>query len=353
MAWVRYDDQFYANPKVTAVVAEDAASLALHVLANTWTNAQKVPGFVPAHQCGVLVCDRTLGKTWAEVLVRHGLWHDVADMCEACQEEYAALPAGVAGYVFHNAKQYRAPARERQTPGTAAELSEKRREAGRRGGRASAAKRNRTKASTSKQSEAKRASEANGGASRPSEGEGAAADVTATNAQQDQLFPPAETQQSAQANQANRVSKTSKSSSNRVTPEPEPEGFASNEANIPPTAGTAPPSPPAGRALNAGDVVAAYMQGAKAAGRRAPTEALRGRVGKSATSLIKQKIPAQDLLAAAFNCGFKGWSDLDVQLQRDEDPAKSRDSSKSSTSNGSGPDVPKGHIYSDNPKDYR
>ncbi len=49
-------------------------------------------------------------------------------------------PPARAGPIIHNAKEYRAPARDRLTPGTAADLSEKRREAGRRGGLASAAK---------------------------------------------------------------------------------------------------------------------------------------------------------------------------------------------------------------------
>ncbi|MEU0078602.1 hypothetical protein ABZY58_11950 [Micromonospora tulbaghiae] len=141
MAWVRYDDNFYSNPKVTAVVAEDPGALALHVLANTWTNKQKTPGFVPIHQPSVLLCDRPLGAKWAGVLVRSGLWHERATPCEECAAEYAELPASAEGFLFHNAKEYRAPARDRTTPGTPADLSEKRRAAGRRGGQVSAAKR--------------------------------------------------------------------------------------------------------------------------------------------------------------------------------------------------------------------
>lgn len=257
MAWVRYDDQFHVNPKVTAVIAEDAAALALHVLANTWTNSQKRMGFVPRHQPGVLVCDRTQGTTWAKVLVRHGLWHDRDNDCAACREEYADLPDDVDGFVIHNAKEYRAPARERLTSGTAADLSEKRREAGRRGGLASAARRNQTNESKSQQTKAKRqASQADEAKEGPDASPRAAVAASGTNPQvqvQAAITPPAETQQVAQASQANGVSKTSNLLLAGVSPVPgtSPYGevppgpetlFASDEAKVPPTAGADAPA---------------------------------------------------------------------------------------------------------------
>lgn len=141
MAWVRYDDQFPTNPKVTAAIVEDPGSLGLHVLANTWSNAQKRPGYVPAHQPAALLADRGLAQKWASVLVHARLWEETSNLCAECREEYADLPTDAVGYVFHNAKEYRPPARDRTTPGTSAELSEKRRAAGRAGGRAAARRR--------------------------------------------------------------------------------------------------------------------------------------------------------------------------------------------------------------------
>jgi hypothetical protein len=143
MAWVRYDDQFHDHHKVTAVVAENVAAIGLHALANTWTNGQKRKGYVPAHQAGALVCDKVLGPELAALLVKNNLWHRVADIgaCVACAEEYEALPKDLEGWVFHNSREYRAPERDRTTPGTNADLSAKRRAAGASGGRASAAKR--------------------------------------------------------------------------------------------------------------------------------------------------------------------------------------------------------------------
>ncbi|MFJ5532385.1 hypothetical protein [Streptomyces sp. NPDC093261] len=124
MAWVRYDDNFHCHPKVTAAVYEDPRAIALHVLALTWSNAQKRPGFVPSHQPGILLADKQTGKQMAAILVSVGLWEETEG-----------------GWLFHDHDKYRAPARDRTTPGTPAELSEKRRAAGQKGGRASAAKR--------------------------------------------------------------------------------------------------------------------------------------------------------------------------------------------------------------------
>ncbi|MFG1683556.1 hypothetical protein ACGFNP_25530 [Nonomuraea sp. NPDC049269] len=331
MAWVRYDDQFHVNPKVTAVIAEDAAALALHVLANTWTNSQKRMGFVPRHQPGVLVCDRTQGTAWAEVLVRHGLWHDRDNDCAACREEYADLPDDVDGFVIHNAKEYRAPARERLTSGTAADLSEKRREAGRRGGLASAARRNQTNESKSKQTEAKRqASQADEAKNEPTASTRAAVAASGTNPQvqvEAAITPPAETQQVAQASQANGVSKTSNLLLAGVSPVPgtSPYGevppetlFASDEAKVPPTAGTAKPrrTPPEDAPPNAGDVVAAWVEGAEAVSGERPGGRLIAQVGRQARELLEEGKDPSRLVEAAKAAGRKGFADLPRELLR-------------------------------------
>lgn len=302
MAWVRYDDQFHAHPKVTAVIAENPAALALHVLANTWTNGQKRMGFIPRHQPGVLVCDRSQGAEWAAVLVRYGLWHETGSECDACREEYADLPEDAVGFVIHNAQEYRAPVRDRLTPGTAADLSEKRREAGRRGGLASAAKRNRTKASTSKQTEANRqasqAKEAKPGDAAPKApvvaafGEGASMQVT------DTISRPAETQQTARANQANDVSKASNLLLAGVSPVPgtSPYGevlpetlFASDEAKTPPTAGEAAPRPD--DEVTARTIIGEWLERC----RKRPPDQVIGQMGKQVKVLLEQKIQADDI----------------------------------------------------------
>jgi hypothetical protein len=84
---------------------------------------------------------------------------------------------------------------------------------------------------------------------------------------------------------------------------------------VPPTAGAdAPP--------NAGLVVGAYVDGAKAGGQPRPDEKLRKRVGKQAGELIAQQTPMDVLLSAAWHMGAGGWNDLSIQIQRDAANAK-------------------------------
>lgn len=228
MAWVRYDDNFDSNAKVTAVIAEDPGAIGLHALANTWTNRSATPGFVPAHQPGVLLCDRSLGLKWASQLVRAGLWHERGQECDRCREYYADLPASLVGYVFHDAKDYRPPDRERQTPGTPAEISKKRQEAGRRGGRATAARRE----SAQQTGPANQANAANGLANQANLDRSASSDdgsgfgFTPVDAAAETVVSETgesgHIKQPARANAANGASKTSKRPANAVSPVPEP-----------------------------------------------------------------------------------------------------------------------------------
>lgn len=279
MAWVRYDDQFHMNLKVTAVIAEDAGAIALHVLANTWSNTQKRPGFIPAHQPGMLLCDKRKGTKWAALLVKHGLWHRRGDGCEQCREEYADLTTDVDGFVVHNAKEYRAPARDRTTAGTPSDLSEKRRQAGRSGGKASAAKREQAK-------------------------------------------------RDAEAKQANGVSKTSnlspagvspvvKASNEALTPDPEPGLFASPEANVPPSAGaSAPRAARDSNGPNAGTVVAAWIEASEAVTGERPAGRLIAQVGRQARELLDEGKNPERLVEAAAGAGRKGFADIGRELLR-------------------------------------
>ncbi|MEV5211371.1 hypothetical protein AB0K35_28245 [Micromonospora sp. NPDC053740] len=208
MAWVRYDDHFDTNPKVTGVVFDEPGALSLHLLANTWTAKQKWPGYVPTHQPATLLCDRELGTRWAAALVRFGLWHERGNECADCAEDYAHLPADAAGFVFHHAKEYRPPARDRLTPGTPADLSEKRREAGRKGGRASA---DRRKQGEAKQEQANQAS-ASSGQAKPTQSAGRRK-PDRPSADEPPLFDDAETPGPAETEVSCQASASSKPSS--------------------------------------------------------------------------------------------------------------------------------------------
>lgn len=236
MAWVRYDDHFDTNPKVTGVVFEEPGALSLHLLANTWTAKQKWPGYVPAHQPATLLCDRELGARWAAALVRFGLWHERGNECADCAEDYAHLPESAAGYVFHHAKEYRAPARDRLTPGTPPDLSEKRREAGRKGGRVSA---DRRKQGEPKQGQANQASASSGQAKPKQPGSRRKSDQPGPD--EPALFDEAETPGPAETDASCQASASSKPSNlllAGVSPVPVPgTTSASNEAEPSPTDG--------------------------------------------------------------------------------------------------------------------
>jgi hypothetical protein len=240
VAWVRYDDQFPINGKVTAVIADDAGALALQLLANTWSNTTKFPGYIPPHQPGMLLADKALAAQWAAVLVRHGMFHERGNECPECKEEYAGLPDDkMAGWVIHNAKDYRPPARDRTTPGTPADLSEKRREAGRKGGKTSAARR----ATGAKQKPANEANQATGQANaeaNPSNRASKTADGPKQTPEpeagevSDSALGAAETTPSGTGFAG--VSKASNLLEQSVSPVPVPvPGLASNEARVSPT----------------------------------------------------------------------------------------------------------------------
>lgn len=68
---------------------------------------------------------------------------------------------------------------------------------------------------------------------------------------------------------------------------------------------------------NLGQVVAAYVDGAKSAGLPTPSERFRGKVGRDARRLAeKDHVPISALITAARSMGSRGWDDLDRELQR-------------------------------------
>lgn len=310
MSWVRYDDGFDSNPKITAVIADNPAAIALHVLARTWTARQRHKGYIPEHQPGLLVCDKKLGADWAAVLLKHGCFHQRGRECSECRERIAmsGWPTQPEGFVFHQWWVYDPPARDRVTPGTPEDLSEKRRAAGRAGGLNSGKSRQRAKqnveanqangvsktvADQSKSDEAK--SEANHGYPDFASDFASSPGVSQTE-------PDVQVQ-------ANGVSKTSNAPSNSVTPEPVPVKDASNEAS------SRLPRHPA--SANVGDVVAAYVDGATSTGQPEPAGSLRARVGKQARTLIAEGTDVHTLINSAFVMGQGEWNDLAVQVRID------------------------------------
>jgi hypothetical protein len=78
------------------------------------------------------------------------------------------------------------------------------------------------------------------------------------------------------------------------------------------------PVPPSSGPRNgAAAVVAAYIDGAVAAGHPKPSGSLPARVGRDAKRLLDDGLPLDKLTTAATAMGAAGWHDLAVQLQRD------------------------------------
>lgn len=300
MAWVRWDDQIAGNQKITAAAAEDLASVGLYSLARPWTNTQAISGYVPAHQPGVIAVDKRKGPKLAAILVKHGLWHRRGEECPACQKRIAedCWPHHDDGYVIHDWWKYNAPERDRTTAGTPAEISEKRRQAGRNGGLKSAARREQTRREVEANSFGGQANEANGQAKR----------VSKTS----DLLPA-------------DASKASKPASNGVTPVPvvAPNGATTGPEPVPPTAGFAsnPEAKPDASAhwppRHVGDVVAAYVDGARAGKQPDPASSLRARVGRQAGELVADGFSLEVLATAAKRMGAGEWNDLAVQVRKD------------------------------------
>lgn len=84
MSWVRYDDGFHNHPKVMEAKLADPASLALHVLAGTWSASTSTPGIVSLAGAVAQAGTRAKALRWAGILVTAGLWHAAGHQCERC-----------------------------------------------------------------------------------------------------------------------------------------------------------------------------------------------------------------------------------------------------------------------------
>jgi hypothetical protein len=71
------------------------------------------------------------------------------------------------------------------------------------------------------------------------------------------------------------------------------------------------------RAKHAGDVVAAFVDGAVGSGQPEPAQNLRARVGRDARQLLAEGYDAETLIKAAHTMGAGEWHDLAVQVRKD------------------------------------
>jgi hypothetical protein len=287
VAWARLDDAFDDHPKVLALLDMDgaAAAIGLWTLCLTYAHRNtrkkgKTPGLIP------FTLPRRFfgpeGRSMAALLVEVGLWDEVED-----------------GWMIHDFAEY-LPAKE---------VSEARSAAGKKG----AAKRWGNKPTPP---------DGNGMAEPKQDDDKPMAPPKQDDGNlpsDDGSLPPED--DNAVASDGSRARARRDRVDVRTTvlfpgPTPEP---------VPPSAGTAPPRRDPSKPINAGDVVGAYVEGAKEGSQPHPAESLRKRIGRQAGQLLKEKTPPDALLTAARNAGASGWSDLAVQLQRDAANSKVRE----------------------------
>lgn len=126
MSWARYDDEFALNRKVGRLIArgkDGVAAIGLHLLANTYCRHNGTAGHVEAHVPGLLV--GAFGSKLAQILEADGMFD----------------PDERGGWQIHDYAEFHDPNDpdpDRSAADRKRELSEKRAEAGRRGGLAKA-----------------------------------------------------------------------------------------------------------------------------------------------------------------------------------------------------------------------
>lgn len=317
MGWGRIDDAFDDHEKVLALLDfdEGIAAIGLWTLCFTWAHRNtrkrgKTPGLLPSTLPRRFVGAR--GRELAALLVDAGMWDEVDD-----------------GWMIHDFADY-LPDKE---------VSAARSEAGKKG----AASRwgNRKRDGKLPSGDGKPHGKADGqGVANAASGESssAAEPVEEPVNVDDGKLPSGDSNLPSDSHRGDGkavASDGSRAGARRdrvdvrttvLFPDPSAEP-------VPPSAGTAPPRRDPSKPINAGDIIAAYMDGAKEAGLPAPVETLRARVGRQARALLADKNIDQDaLLVAARNMGAGGWQDLGVQMQRDAIASK--------TSSGNGKYAP-------------
>lgn len=306
MAWGKLDDGFDDHPKVVEILDQLEAPMAIAVwtLCLSWANrntrkAKKVPGVLPLGLPRRFFGQQAQGGV--KLLISVGLWHEGVHDCPRCPQ------AEGGGYVIHDFKD--------SMPSD--DLRSARAEAGRRGAAARWGRQKASKLSShasnlpsfgdNTDAFANGTPMANDG---PEGGFGTWTGQPAGSPSTDGNLPCAEPSGSSNGH-GNLPSEAGNGlASDAYTP-------THTQKPIPPTAGTTPPRQDGDPARHVGNVVGAYVDGARAAGQPDPASSLRARVGKQARALLVDGFDLDTLVASARNLGAGEWNDLAVQVRKD------------------------------------
>lgn len=256
-------------PEHRKIVAAGGDAAWLHVCALAYSSRNLTDGIIPVPVVPRL-SDRRNPQRLAQVLIGVDLWHAADHHCKRCPQ-----PAP-GEYVIHDYLEHQ------RSAARVAELSAKRAESGRAGGLRPKAKRKQIASGLLDD----------------------CSDVAEANSKRsftEEVLRTSQTEELLRSSQA--------------------------EADVPPPA---PAAPTAGtrsaRAVtgNVGDVVAAFVDGARGAGLDEPAASLKARVGKQARLLLAEGKPLDRLIQAAGHMGAGEWNDLAVQLRKDDAAANGR-----------------------------
>ncbi len=138
--------------------------------------------------------------------------------------------------------------------------------------------------------------------------------------------PPEQSRNDSASRRGTRVDPVAERGGNDSAGERDPRaravGDRRQETGVPPTADAAKPrqrsqAEDPERAKHAGDVVAAYVDGATGTGQPSPAASLRARVGKQARELLADGFEIETLIKSAYRMGAGEWNDLAVQVRKD------------------------------------
>ena len=299
MGWGRIDDGFDDHAKVIALLEHEdgAAAIGLWTLCFTWAHRNtrkkgKTPGLVPASLPRRYIGPR--GRELAVLLVKVGLWEDRGDD----------------GWLFHDFDRYLPTEQTREA----------RAEAGKRGAQARwgnrAGRDGKLPSSDGKPMAADSAGDGSGAsepAVSPDERQPPSANGNEpsgdSNLPSGLLFEDGKPMASDGSRTPAR-----RAISKEIAPTPAPTVPATPDAPKP-RRRSKPEDPE--RAKNAGDIVAAFIDGALASGQDEPATSIKARVGRDARQLLAQGKDAEALTASAYRMGMGEWNDLAVQVRKD------------------------------------
>jgi hypothetical protein len=253
-------------PEHRKIVTAGGDAAWLHICALAYCSRNLTDGFVPQNMVPRL-SDRRQPERLVTKLIDVQLWHGPGHECKRCPQPQPSE------YVIHDYLEHQ------RSAARVAEVSSRRAEAGRRGGTRSKPKPKQVASdlvpSGFADAEANTEPSFTEGVLRTPQTEGSLRDPQADE------VPP-----SADAGKPRAQAKAKQVASRRSSG-------------------------------NAGDIIAAYVEGALAAGQSRPPEDLRKRVGSQANRLLAEGYELDALVASARTMGAGEWNDLAIQVRRD------------------------------------